>query len=159
MKLIKKLIVYFPQASQKLDAINDQRVEKVNRLKVAEKDRDNLLDSKVEAESYIDKEKNIRRKKNILYQMNERGAAEAAQQAKCKVDKIQEKMQTIKAEKQTADKRRAEIEKDYESVKTERTRIEKELNSSTTVESLIIGNIICWNEVVIDPICIWDIAI
>lgn len=120
-----------------MDSINDQRVEKVNRLKVAEKDRDNLLDSKVEAESYIEKEKNIRRKKNILYQLNERGAAETAQLAKTKVDKIQEKMQTIKAEKEAADKRRAEIERDYESVKAERTRIEKELNSSTTVLHLL----------------------
>jgi structural maintenance of chromosome 4 len=120
------------EASKKLDSINDQRVEKVNRLKVAEKDRDNLLDSKVEAESYIEKEKNIRRKKNILYQLNERSAAETAQQAKAKVDKIQDKVQIIKAEKEAADKRRAEIERDYESVKAERTRIEKELNSSTT---------------------------
>lgn len=108
-------------------------MEKVNRLKLAEKDRDNLLDSKVEAETYIEKEKNIRRKKNILYQLNERSAAEAADQAKSKVAQIQEKMQAIKADKEAADKRRAEIEKEYESVKAERAKIEKELHSSTTV--------------------------
>jgi structural maintenance of chromosome 4 len=116
-----------------LDAINDQRVEKVNRLKLAEKDRDNLLDSKVEAETFIEKEKNIRRKKNILYQLNELAAADVAQQAKAKVTQIQEKLQTIKSDKDSADKRRAEIEKQYESVKTERAKIEKELHSSTTV--------------------------
>lgn len=108
-------------------------MEKVNRLKMAEKDRDNLLDSKVEAETFIEKEKNIRRKKNILYQLNERSAADAADQAKSKVAQIQEKMQAIKADKEAADKRRAEIEKEYETVKAERAKIEKELNSSTTV--------------------------
>jgi chromosome segregation ATPase len=108
-------------------------VEKVNRLKMAEKDRDNLLDSKVEAETFIEKEKNIRRKKNILYQLNERSAADAADQARSKVAQIQEKMQAIKADKEAADKRRAEIEKEYETVKAERAKIEKELNSSTTV--------------------------
>lgn len=108
-------------------------MEKVNRLKMAEKDRDNLLDSKVEAETFIEKEKNIRRKKNILYQLNERSAADAADQARSKVAQIQEKMQAIKADKEAADKRRAEIEKEYETVKAERAKIEKELNSSTTV--------------------------
>ncbi len=105
----------------------------MNRLKMAEKDRDNLLDSKVEAETFIEKEKNIRRKKNILYQLNERSAADAADQAKSKVAQIQEKMQAIKADKEAADQRRAEIEKEYETVKAERAKIEKELNSSTTV--------------------------
>lgn len=110
-------------------------MEKVNRLKIAEKDRDNLLDSKVEAEAYIEKEKNIRRKKNILCQLNERTSAENVQECKSKLDKVTEKLQALKIDKEGADKKRAEIEKEYESVKSERAKIEKDLHSSTTVSS------------------------
>ena len=56
------------QSSKKIDELNDQRVEKVNRLKVAERERDNLSESKQEAEDFMKTEKNIRTKKNVLYQ-------------------------------------------------------------------------------------------
>ena len=35
--------------------LNEQRLEKVNRLKISEKERDNLSNSKIEAEVYIGK--------------------------------------------------------------------------------------------------------
>jgi len=60
--------------SKQLEEMNEQRTEKVNRLKVAEKDRDNLSSSKLEAEAFINKEKEIRKRKNILYQVYEKVA-------------------------------------------------------------------------------------
>ena len=60
--------------SKQLEEMNEQRTEKVNRLKVAEKDRDNLSDSKAEAEAFMAKERDIRKKKNVLYQVYEKVA-------------------------------------------------------------------------------------
>ena len=41
------------QSSKDLEVLNEQRLEKVNRLKISEKERDNLSNSKIEAEVYI----------------------------------------------------------------------------------------------------------
>ena len=43
----------------------------MNRTKVAEKDRNNLSASKDEAQAYLDLERDIRRKQNVLYQVKE----------------------------------------------------------------------------------------
>jgi len=61
---------------KQLEGMNEQRTEKVNRLKVAEKDRDNLSESKQEAEAFINQEKEIRKRKNILYQVYEKVATD-----------------------------------------------------------------------------------
>lgn len=67
--------------------------------------------------------------------MNERTSAENVQECKTKLDKVTEKLQALTIDKEGADKKRAEIEKEYESVKSERAKIEKDLHSSTTVST------------------------
>jgi structural maintenance of chromosome 4 len=63
------LNILIKQIGKSLEVLNEERVEKVNRLKVAEKERDGLSSSKEEAEAYMEKERDIRRRKNILYQV------------------------------------------------------------------------------------------
>jgi len=48
---------------------NEERAEKVNRVKIVEKDKGNLEASKIEAEECIKQEKEIIDKRSILYQL------------------------------------------------------------------------------------------
>ena len=57
------------EMSKVLDGLNDQRIEKVNRMKIAERERDNLFESKEEASLYLDKECQVKVNNNILYQV------------------------------------------------------------------------------------------
>lgn len=56
-------------ANQKVEALTEQRQEKLNRVKAVEQEKDSLEGAKVEAEALLQKEREIRRKMNILYQL------------------------------------------------------------------------------------------
>ena len=58
------------QAAAKVDTLTDIRQEKLNRVKAIEKEKDSLEGAKLEAESLLAKEREIRIKKNILYQIH-----------------------------------------------------------------------------------------
>jgi hypothetical protein len=105
-----------------LDSINEQRVEKVNRLKVSEKERDNLSGSKLEAEQYIEKDKDIRRKKNALYQMLGSSAEHKVVDMTDALDKA-----TNSATEERA--KLAEIESGMKSIKKEYDLINNEYNT------------------------------
>jgi structural maintenance of chromosome 4 len=108
-------------------------VEKVNRLKVAEKERDNLSGSKLEAEAFIEKEKDIRRKKNALFQVMEHAALAQAADVAAKQDKATEKLQGERAKHSDTEKRLAVIQAEYERVKADHDRVAAELEKSTMV--------------------------
>lgn len=121
------------QASKSLDEINEQRVEKVNRLKVAEKERDNLSGSKLEAEAFIEKEKDIRRKKNALFQVMEHAATTNLAEVTAKQEKVTEKLAAERAKHADTEKRLAVIQAEYEKVKSEHDKVAAELEKSTMV--------------------------
>jgi hypothetical protein len=108
-------------------------VEKVNRLKVAEKERDNLSGSKLEAEAFIEKEKDIRRKKNALFQVMEHAALAQAADVAAKQEKATEKLQGERAKHSDTEKRLAVIQAEYERVKADHDRVAAELEKSTMV--------------------------
>lgn len=58
-------------AAEKVDALTEQRQEKLNRVKALEQEKDSLEGAKLEAEALLQKEREIRRKQNILYQLYE----------------------------------------------------------------------------------------
>lgn len=58
-------------AAEKVDALTEQRQEKLNRVKAVEQEKDSLEGAKLEAEALLQKEREIRRKQNILYQLYE----------------------------------------------------------------------------------------
>ena len=58
------------QAAEKVEALTELRQEKLNRVKSVEKEKDNLEGAKLEAESLLAKEREIRRKQNVLFQIN-----------------------------------------------------------------------------------------
>lgn len=51
----------------KVEQLNEQRQERLNRVKAVESEKDNLEGAKLEAEALLAKDREIRRKKNILY--------------------------------------------------------------------------------------------
>lgn len=58
------------QAAAKVEALTEVRQEKLNRVKAVEKEKDNLEGAKQEAEALLAKEREIRRKQNILFHIH-----------------------------------------------------------------------------------------
>ena len=58
------------EAAEKVDSLSEVRQEKLNRVKAVEREKENLEGAKQEAEALLGKEREIRRKQNILYQVN-----------------------------------------------------------------------------------------
>lgn len=107
-------------------------MEKVHRLKVAEKERDNLHDAKAEAEGFLEKEKEIRRKKNILYQLYAKIASDNIQDFTEKLNAAQEKLTYEKNKMKDTEHKLQKLEKTYQAVKKEHTEVEKDLQSAST---------------------------
>lgn len=57
------------RAMEQLEILTEQRQEKLNRVKAAQKELEGLESAKLEAQALLGKEREIRRKQNILYQM------------------------------------------------------------------------------------------
>ena len=62
-------------ASQKVDEACEARTEKLNRLKVTEKERESLSAARDEAEAFVGAEDALRRQRNLLYQVSRHEAA------------------------------------------------------------------------------------
>jgi len=58
------------EASKRLEIFNEERSEKLNRVKLVEKDKISLDSKKAEAEDYINSENELTRQKNQLYQLH-----------------------------------------------------------------------------------------
>jgi len=56
-------------AVSKVEEFTEQRQEKLNRVKTVEKEKQSLEGAKLEAEGLLNKEREIRRKKNVLFQI------------------------------------------------------------------------------------------
>jgi len=57
------------EAGLKVEELTEQRQEKLNRVKTVEKEKQSLEGAKLEAEGLLNKEREIRRKKNVLFQI------------------------------------------------------------------------------------------
>ena len=102
------------EMNKDLEEINEKRTEKVNRTKVAEKDRDNLKGAKEEAQTYLDLERDVQRKQNVLYQVNE---LQASKNADAFSENMQEKQDSLAAEREKiaeSDRLLKEKESEYE---------------------------------------------
>ncbi|KAI9320699.1 hypothetical protein BX666DRAFT_1224832 [Dichotomocladium elegans] len=56
-------------ANGKLETINEERVEKLNRARYVGKEKDSLEEKKQEAENYLESENELARRRNELYQV------------------------------------------------------------------------------------------
>lgn len=126
------------EKSKELEEINEKRSDKIHKLKLAEKERDNLSEAKGEVELYIEKDKIIRNLKNKLYQYYLHNEAkkinEVTEQYNLKKSELEEernKMKEFEAELIV-------IEKKYEQIQKEHERVDKDLQKFTTVSLKLI---------------------
>eukprot|EP01038_Epipyxis_sp_PR26KG_P006389 gene6389-8798_t len=120
------------ETSKALETINEQRVEKVNHLKIAESDRRNLESSKDEAEAFIDKRKDISRKQNILYQICEFNAKEELSSLSKQHEELNETLSSERNNLIASEKRLSALDKEYKQVNSEHSRVNAELVKATT---------------------------
>ena len=125
------------QISKSLDEINDERVEKVNRLKIAERERDNLSGSKTEAEAFVEKEKNVRRKKNALYQVYQHRAVKNASDFTVRFEKASEKLAYERAKIKDSEAKLLDMEKSFNSANKEYQSVESSLSKAKLVSLYI----------------------
>ena len=118
------------ELGKSLEAFNEQRVEKVTRLKAAEKERDNLSGSKAEAEQFLGKEKEIRRLKNALYQAHEAVAMDNIKDFIDRRDAAKEKLEKERLKQKDSESELVQMEKTYTVTKKEHDQVKKELDSA-----------------------------
>lgn len=120
------------QAGKKLEEINEQRVDKVQRLKTADRERNNLTDSKIEVEEYLQAENDLREKKNLVFQYNLSTNREKFAQNREKIESLNEKLSAKKQEMKEMEEQVRVMQKDYDAKKKAHSTLEKELATSTS---------------------------
>lgn len=120
----------------KVEALTDARQEKLNRVKAVEKEKDCLENAKMEAESLLGKEREIRRKQNILYQIHGAHAEREVTHYGDKKSKAEGVLQQERERLEKADVRVQEIESgladqqaEYETVHAELKQTKEEFTA------------------------------
>jgi structural maintenance of chromosome 4 len=118
------------EASAKVEALSEQRQEKLNRVKAVEKEKEGLEGAKLEAEALLSKEREIRRKQNVLYQINMMAANEDAEKALDQKKEVEAKLEEERVRIGGADERVAEIESGIAAQTAEYDKIHAELKKT-----------------------------
>ena len=98
------------EAAEKVETLTELRQEKLNRVKAAEKEKDSLEGAKLEAEALLNKDREIRRKKNLLYQINLMNVNDENEQNQLMVEQLTKELQEKKVELDQSNARVDEIE-------------------------------------------------
>lgn len=113
-----------------VEQCNEVRGEKVNRVKLVEKEKAHLEGPRAEALEYLRKEKEVYMKTNILYQLWIQEASKNRMLCESKRDELQSK---YKAEMARMEKNRKELESVeaiYQRVKSEHDEVAKQLDEA-----------------------------
>jgi structural maintenance of chromosome 4 len=113
------------EAEQKVEVQNEKRIERLNQVKVVEKEKDNLEGAKKEAEELLSKERAICKKKNELFQVFEKEAHENVESVEQKRSRMQEKLDYEQEKLKESEKQLKTMETTY----TEKTGEYEEINS------------------------------
>ncbi|XP_037533454.1 structural maintenance of chromosomes protein 4 [Nematolebias whitei] len=107
--------------SRRIELLNEQRGEKLNRVKLVEKEKNALEGEKNKAVKFLMLENDIFKHKSHLYQHN------AHDLQKCVVEKEQEKQKILEETKELTEKT-AKISQEMEKLDQERKNVEKKQN-------------------------------
>ncbi|KAK1929912.1 Structural maintenance of chromosomes protein 4 [Phytophthora citrophthora] len=113
-----------------VEQCNEKRGEKVNRVKLVEKEKAHLEGPRAEALEYLRKEKEVYMKTNILYQLWIQEASKNRELCEAKRDELQAK---YKAELARMEKNREElqsVEAIYQRVKSEHDEVAQQLDEA-----------------------------
>jgi structural maintenance of chromosome 4 len=116
--------------AEKVEALTDLRQEKLNRVKAVEKEKDALESAKLEAEALLGKEREIRRKQNILYQIHAMKAEQEAEHYTGKKTKAEQVLQAERERLENANERVHEIESGLSEQRKEYEKIHDELKQT-----------------------------
>lgn len=114
-------------AAEKLEQLSEVRQEKLNRVKAVEKEKENLQAAKLEAEALLGKERDIRRKQNVLYQIHTWHCHQEMQSIESKKLKAQTKLDAERKRLTDSSQRIQEIEDGMSEQKAEYDRVYVEL--------------------------------
>jgi structural maintenance of chromosome 4 len=114
----------------KVEMLTDLRQEKLNRVKAVEKEKDSLENAKLEAEALLGKEREIRRKQNILYQIHAMKTEQEAGHYTAKKTKAEEVLQAERERLEKANERVQEIESGLSEQRKEYEKIHEELKQT-----------------------------
>eukprot|EP00557_Chaetoceros_sp_GSL56_P011228 CAMPEP_0176486162 /NCGR_PEP_ID=MMETSP0200_2-20121128/5422_1 /TAXON_ID=947934 /ORGANISM="Chaetoceros sp., Strain GSL56" /LENGTH=1331 /DNA_ID=CAMNT_0017882847 /DNA_START=84 /DNA_END=4076 /DNA_ORIENTATION=- len=98
------------EAAQKVEELTELRQEKLNRVKAVEKEKEGLEGAKLEAEALLNKEREIRKKKNILYQIHKHACQVEFERMEEKRSELSTQLEEERAKLDVATKRVKEIE-------------------------------------------------
>ena len=98
------------EAAARVEALTEQRQERLHRVKAAAKEKDGLQGAKAEAEALVAADRAVRRKKNLLYQIHALRARREGTAAAAGRDGLREDLERQTADLAEADRRVAEIE-------------------------------------------------
>ena len=118
------------KAAEKVEQLTEYRQEKLNRVKAAEKEKDGLAGAKAEAQSLIGKDRDIRRKKNILFQIHSMVARKEGEGAQEQREELVEQLEAERLKLKEADERVTEIENGMGEEKKEYDKVYKELTET-----------------------------
>lgn len=115
------------EAAAAVEELTEQRQEKLNRVKAVEKEKEGLEGAKLEAEALLNKEREIRRKKNVLYQLNRHSASIEVQEAQAKKEEYRNKLEEERSTIQEASQKITDIENSLAEKNADFDRVNKEL--------------------------------
>ncbi|CAG8593870.1 23808_t:CDS:10, partial [Gigaspora rosea] len=124
------------EANEKIEKYNEERLEKLHRVKIVEKEKQSLEEKKKEAEDFLREENILAMKKSAFYQRQilelkheVEISARAVNQLKDKLEEEQGKHTQIKQDTQNLEDRYKKSIKEYQNLEKETNQILKELSS------------------------------
>ncbi|KAI9257368.1 hypothetical protein BDA99DRAFT_441174 [Phascolomyces articulosus] len=101
-------------ANKRLEELNEDRVEKLNRARYVGKEKDSLEGKKREAEMFLENENELARKKNELYQVYIYEAKDNITVANTAVDELKRKLEDEKTSFDDIEKEQAEMARQHQ---------------------------------------------
>lgn len=121
------------KANSKLEILNEDRAEKLSRVKYVSREMDGMEDKKAEAENYLENENELARKKNELYQIylgeiknNINTSTAAIEGLNVKLVEAAKKYEAIEAEKAEMNATFTQTLKEYSAMEAEHNKILKQ---------------------------------
>ncbi len=118
------------KALTELEELNEIRMEKLRRLQVAEKEKENLEGAREEAQAYLEKEALIRVQRNILYQLCALEASKSQEEVMERHKDLSSNLEKEHRKLESAEKSLSKIEGSYEGMTAEYNIIAKELSDT-----------------------------
>ncbi|KAI9480807.1 MAG: hypothetical protein EXX96DRAFT_564197 [Benjaminiella poitrasii] len=125
------------EAGARLEVLNEERAEKLHRVKYVSREMDGMEDKKAEAENYLENENQLARRRNELYQIYCNEAIENIAVAELAIEELSSKQE--EEEKKYKDLEDEKIEKSalYQEIVKEYNAIEAETNKMITHQAKV----------------------